>query len=61
MNCARLLRKILPRPKKIPREISISITRFLIFDTKDWPLYKIPDGDCDMSFVFQITGKFLFC
>lgn len=57
MKCARFLRKVLPRPKQIPKEMSISITRFLMFDTKDWPAYKIPDGDCDMSFIYQITGE----
>lgn len=60
MSCARVLRKVLPRPKQIPREMSISINRFLIFDTNDWPAYKIPDGDCDMSFIFQITGRLYF-
>lgn len=56
MQCARTLRKLFPRPKRFPN-IGISIERYLMFDTNNAPPYKLPDGECDLAFILQVSGK----
>uniref|UniRef100_A0A336MKX0 CSON013757 protein n=1 Tax=Culicoides sonorensis TaxID=179676 RepID=A0A336MKX0_CULSO len=60
MQCARILKRLIPRPIDIPKEMSMGITRYLLFDTKDSQAYRIPDGDCDLSFARQVIGSRTF-
>lgn len=56
MRPARMLRKIFPKPQKIPSN-GISLERFIAIDTPLASPYRIPDTECPNIFIVQATGK----
>ncbi|XP_032512001.2 uncharacterized protein LOC116766296 isoform X2 [Danaus plexippus] len=54
-NVARLLRQIIPRPKVVPK-FGQSTERFIIMDFKQ-DKYKIPDTECNNSFLLTLKGS----
>lgn len=55
MNPLRLLRNIIPLPKRLPNT-GMSIERYLAIDTGNSPSYKLPDSDCSNMFIYQVKG-----
>lgn len=54
-NVARLLRQIIPRPQVVPK-FGQSTERFIIMDFKQ-DKYKIPDTECNNSFLLTLKGS----
>ncbi|XP_058054813.1 uncharacterized protein LOC131206315 [Anopheles bellator] len=59
MEPARLLRRLFPRPARLPAT-GVSLERFLLIDTPEAPLYSIPDAECANMFVIQGSGSRMF-
>ncbi|KFB43936.1 hypothetical protein ZHAS_00011762 [Anopheles sinensis] len=59
MEPARLLRRLFPRPSRLPAT-GVSLERYLLIDTPQAPLYSIPDAECANMFVIQGSGSRTF-
>lgn len=57
MTPARILRKIFPAPKIIPRHAGIDIERYIAFDVNGGVTYRLPSTDCSNMFVYQAIGS----
>uniref|UniRef100_A0A182JRN7 Uncharacterized protein n=1 Tax=Anopheles christyi TaxID=43041 RepID=A0A182JRN7_9DIPT len=59
MEPARLLRRLFPRPNRLPAT-GVSLERYLLIDTPQAPLYSVPDAECANMFIIQGSGSRTF-
>lgn len=55
MNTARIIRQVIPRPKVVPK-FGQSTERFIIVDQRQ-ESFKIPDTECNFSFILVLAGS----
>lgn len=58
MTPARILRKLFPQPKSIPKNAGIDIERYIAFDVNGGGVtYQLPTTDCSNMFIHQAIGS----
>lgn len=55
MHVARILRQFIPRPKVVPK-FGQSTERFIIIDSGQ-NFFKVPDTECNYSFLLSLSGS----
>lgn len=55
MPPARQLRQMFVRPSRLPAT-GLALERFLSIDTKDAPVYPLPDAECENMYIQQALG-----